>query len=147
MDPASHSEKRSVTYLLKGREIQSLYLYVGDLEKHEIHVNFKGHTLDCRRNINEHSFDSMGDDIIIQHENMTKSFLVEIAQRQYVEEDPTNDCRNYPNQEYASYEECDNQFVRNTLPGLTPIWMSENFSAVSTNVYDANDTYGEWLKM
>ena len=132
---------------LRGKEIQSLYLYGGDLEEHDIRVNFKGHTLECRRNINEHSFDSMGDDIIMQQENITKSFLVEIAQRQFVEEDPTNDCRNYPNQEYASYETCDNQFVRNTLPGLTPIWMSENFSAVSTNVYDANDTYGEWLEM
>ena len=66
----------------------------------EIRVIFKGHTLNCRRNINEHSFDSMGDDIIIQHGNITKSFLVEIAQRQFVEEDPTNECLNYPNQEY-----------------------------------------------
>ena len=132
---------------LVGKNIQSLYLYVNDLKNHDMHVNFKGHTLYCRHNIKEHSFDSIGDDIIIQQENITKSFLVEIAQRQFVEEDPTNDCRNYPNQEYASYEKCDNQFVRNTLPGLTPIWMSENFSAVSTNVYDANDTYGEWLEM
>ena len=135
---------------LEGKDIQSLYLYVGDLGNHDLHVNLKGRTLECRRNINENSFDSIGDDIIIQKSvqeyNQTKSYLVEIAQRQFVEEDPTNECRNYPNQEYDTYEDCDNQFIRNTLPGLTPIWMTGNFSAVSTLVYDENDTYGRLLR-
>ena len=48
-------------------------------------------------------------------------------------------------QEYDSYEDCDSQFIRNTLPGLTPIWMTGNFSAVSKLVYDENDTYGRLL--
>ena len=68
--------------------------------------------------------------------------MVGIAQREYVEEDPSNQCQNYPNDEYDSYAEYDNQFVRNKLPGLIPIWMTEDFSKVSTQVYDENGTYG-----
>ena len=72
------------------------------------------------------------------------SYMVGIAQREYVEENPSHECRIYPNNEYDSYEECDDQFVRNKLPGLTPIWMTEDFSEVSTQVYDENETYGEF---
>ena len=69
--------------------------------------------------------------------------MVDITQREFVEEDPANTCRNYPNLEYTSYEECDSQFVKNLLPGLTPVWMTENFTEVSTKVLDEN--YGELL--
>ena len=128
---------------LDGKNIQEVFLYIGDLRGHELQILFTGKSLDCRRNIIDHSFYSMGNDITLTQNNMTMSYMVGIAQREYVEDDPSSRCRNYPNNEYASYEECDNQFVRNKLPGLTPIWMTENFSKVSTQVYDKNETYGE----
>ena len=73
--------------------------------------------------------------------------MVDITQRVFVEEDPSTTCRNYPNLDYLSYEECDSHFVRNLLPGLTPVWMTEDFAAVSTQVYDENWTshLGEWV--
>ena len=127
---------------IDGKNIQQLYLSIGELEGHDLQIFFSGKSLKCRRNIIEHSFYSMGEEITLTQNNITKSYVVGIAQREYVEEDPSSRCRNYPNNEYASYEECDNQFVRNKLPGLTPIWMTEDFSEVSTHV-QWSDTYGE----
>ena len=67
---------------------------------------------------------------------MVRSYMVDIAQRVFVEEDPNSNCRNYPNQEYQSYQECDDKFVRNFLPGgLTPIWITDDFTEVSMQVF------------
>ena len=67
--------------------------------------------------------------------------MVDITQRVFVEEDPSNNCRDYPNQEYESYQECDDQFMRNIIPAeLTPIWITDNVERVSTHVVYENDT-------
>ena len=58
---------------------------------------------------------------------------------------PANGCRDYPNLEFLSYEECDDLFLRNLLPGLTPVWMTEDFDKVSTQVSDEDGTFGELL--
>ena len=127
---------------LKGKSIQNLNLYVGDLGNNTIKVQFKGRTLDSRRNIIEHSFDSIGDEVTLNEEKASKSYLVEITQRQHVENIPSNQCRIYPNEEHASYEDCDNQFVKSKLPGLTPVWMADQLEQVSTHVSDENGTCG-----
>ena len=54
-----------------------------------------------------------------------------------------NECRDYPNPEYASYDECDNQFMRASLPGLTPVWMTENPAEATIQKDDKNGTYGK----
>ena len=125
---------------LESKRIQQLGLQVGDLENYTIEIHFHGDTLDCRRNIKELiSFQSTGDAIKLMHKDLRRSYIVDISQRVFVEEDPTNTCRNYPNEEYLSYQECDDHFVRNQLPaGLVPVWMTEDFADVSTQVYDEN---------
>ena len=73
------------------------------------------------------------------HKDLRRAYIVDISQRVFVEEDPTNTCRNYPNEDYLSYQECDDHFVRNQLPaGLVPVWMTKDFADVSTQVYDKN---------
>ena len=38
-------------------------------------------------------------------------------------DDETSSCRNYPTSSYASYAECDTEYVRKVLPGgLIPFW-------------------------
>ena len=103
---------------------------------------------------NEHSFDSMGDDIIVQQENISKSFLVEIAQRQFVEEDPTNECRNYPNQDFNSYADCDDHYMRDRIeavaPGLnlTPPWLTDDLDNVTKEpVLASSQILGESLEI
>ena len=129
---------------LEGGQIQELVFYIGDLENYEIEVHFNGKTLDCRRPIKEHSLYSIGDPIRLVKDNTYKAYMVEISQRVFVEEDPTNACRDYPNKDYLSYEQCDDHFVRSLLPGLTPIWLTDDLSEVSTQVFDENGTYGEF---
>ena len=105
-------------------------------------VHFVGDSLDTRRRIKDHSFQSTGD--VIKYtgkEKTVKSYMVDISQKVLVEEDPNNKCRDYPNHEYRSYQECDDEFVRNVLPGdLTPIWVTDDFAEVSTQVFYENGT-------
>ena len=71
--------------------------------------------------------------------------MVEIAQREFVEEDPLNDCRDYPSAEYVSYDECDNKFMRETLNGLVPVWITEDLTEVTIQKDDENGTYCKFL--
>ena len=34
----------------------------------------------------------------------------------YSPEDPANPCTNYPNERFRSYEDCDEDFIRRSLP-------------------------------
>ena len=52
-----------------------------------------------------------------------------ISQEEYSAEDPANPCANYPTEEYESYADCDDHFVRSFLPpGLKPFWTVDNIS-------------------
>jgi len=130
---------------LKGKAIRSIFLYFGELESFSPYIKFEGSNLDCRRPIQEHSFYSRGDSIYLNKDNMSKTYAVEICQRQHVEEDPKNDCQNYPNKDFASYGDCDSQFVRNMLPSLMPVWITDDLSEVTTQLVDQNWTYGEFV--
>ena len=56
-------------------------------------------------------------------------FLCLISQEEYSPEDPANPCVNYPTEEYASYADCDDHYVRLFLPpGLKPFWTVDNVS-------------------
>ena len=79
------------------------------------------------------------------NDNIALHLIKSFSGRVFEEQDPANGCRNYPNLEYLSYEECDDQFLRKLLPGLTPVWMTEDFDQVSTQVFDENGTFGELL--
>ena len=57
------------------------------------------------------------------------------SQEEYSPDDPANPCVNYPTEEYESYAECDDHFVRRSLPpGLKPFWAVDNISQAS-NIY------------
>ena len=58
-----------------------------------------------------------------------------ISQEEYSPEDPANPCVNYPTEEYESYADCDDHFVRSFLPpGLKPFWTVDNISE-ATDVF------------
>ena len=74
------------------------------------------------------------------------------SQEEYSPEDPANPCVNYPTEEYQSYADCDDHFVRRSLPpGLKPFWSVDNISE-ATNTYsmkteDYDDLYSGVLGM
>ena len=65
-------------------------------------------------------------------------YIVKIKENVFVEEDPSQTCRNYPTSEFSSYTECDDLYVRKRLhqiaPGLnlTPVWMADDLDLVTT---------------
>ena len=125
---------------LRGRQIQQLFIGIGDLGNHRIAIWMYGNSLIAGRYIREHNFHSTGDSIQFE-KNKERAYVVDINQRIIVEEDPSSTCRDYPNQVYESYQECDDQFMRNILPPeLTPIWITDDFERVSTHVVYGNDT-------
>ena len=81
---------------LEGKHIQQLFLQIGSLENHAVEIQLGGVTLDCRRNIREHSLQSNGDAIRLDRENVSRAYMVNISQRVFVEKDPANGCRDYP---------------------------------------------------
>ena len=63
------------------------------------------------------------------------------SQEEYSPEDPANPCVNYPTEEYESYADCDDHFVRKSLPpGLRPFWAVDNISE-ATNNFHSNDLF------
>ena len=65
-----------------------------------------------------------------------------LSQEEYSPEDPANPCVNYPTEEYESYADCDDHFVRSFLPpGLKPFWNVDNISEATNTFYLEYDLY------
>ena len=61
------------------------------------------------------------------------------SQEEYSPEDPANPCADYPTEEYESYADCDDHFVRSFLPpGLKPFWTVDNISE-ATDKFNLDD--------
>ena len=82
----------------------------------------------------EISFFSNGDSMVMK--NSFTKYTVKIKKNVFVEEDPRKSCRNYPNVEFPSYAECDDQYMREKIdqvaPGLTPPWLTRDLEKVTT---------------
>ena len=71
------------------------------------------------------------------------AFIVFVnSQEEYSPEDPANPCVNYPTEEYESYADCDDLFIRRFLPpGLKPFWTVDNISDATDTFYLENDLF------
>ena len=57
------------------------------------------------------------------------------SQEEYSPEDPANPCVHYPTPEYSSYADCDDQFVRRSLPpGLQPFWAVDDIKEATNEL-------------
>ena len=55
------------------------------------------------------------------------TFIVQIEENVFVENDPTKTCKNYPNSDFRNYNDCDKDFIQNILASdfgleLFPSW-------------------------
>ena len=107
------------------------------LKKHNVTVELKlqGRNLAAHRDIQAHLFYHNGDVMKLDKYN-TSYFRVQIKKRVFIEGEPCNTCRNYPNSDFKSYRECDDHYMRrkvnNATPGLVPLWMTGDLSKVTT---------------
>ena len=90
------------------------------------------------RDYQEFRFASSGDNLELVPDKLSK-FVVKIKKTVFVEEDPSQTCRNYPTSEFESYTECDDKYMKKKIeeiaPGknLTPVWMTENLDTVTSH--------------
>ena len=59
------------------------------------------------------------------------------------EEDEKKKCKNYPTEEFESYDDCDRSFIRNKMKNefnITPFWTTDNLEEVTKiGVYDSDE--------
>ena len=68
------------------------------------------------------------------------------SQEENSPEDPASPCVNYPTEEYQSYADCDDHFVRSLLPpGLKPFWNVDNISEATDIFYFDHESKSELL--
>ena len=104
-----------------------------------------GNTVDTGRMIREYSTASAGDVIELRPNEMKRAYMVDINQRVIVEEATSSTCCDYPNQEYKSYQECDDRFMRKMVPSeLIPIWVADHAGTITTHaLYENGTTIGQ----
>ena len=101
-----------------------------------VELKLQGRSLATRRDILEHSFYSSGD--LMTLSNRFSSYVVKIKKTVFEAKQADKNCRPYPNADFASYKECDSEYMRvriNDLApdlDLTPPWITDDLNRVST---------------
>ena len=102
-----------------------------------LEVLVQGKELNTWRQISYNSFFSSGDSINPNPEAWN-IYSIRIKQNCFLEEDPAQNCRNYPNSDFPSYKDCDDEMSKihlaNKIPGVVPIWITDDLENVTTNV-------------
>ena len=69
-----------------------------------------------------------------------------LSRTEHSEEDKQRNCVHYPTLEYQTYAECDQDYVRRTLPSdLVPFWNVDNISQASS-FYERNGNEEIWQR-
>ena len=94
------------------------------MESYHIDLNVIGQEMNTNRDITEHFFYSTGDSMKARSGMETK-FVMEISENIYNEQDKSKNCQNYPNENFASYFDCEEHFVQEICKsyGVAPIWL------------------------
>ena len=73
--------------------------------------------------------------------SMVKKYVLAFEQWHYTPE--VRSCVDYPNEKYQSYEECDQEFVKQRTKdiGVIPFWATDNFEDVTK---EANSSIELW---
>ena len=140
-------QQKTIQYLSKHEKKKSLkevrFLFKNKTG-YKIEIRVEDGNLDCDRIIGGHQLHYDGDKIKLLSERMKHNFVVELKMNVFLEEDKSKKCRKYPNQDFSSYRECDNLYIKSTLaanyPGLVPIWATDDLATVSTAFPRAADT-------
>ena len=115
--------------------IRRMVMRFGDISGISLEVFVLGKSLESRKNIRSNAFYSQG--VPIRPKNMTwASYIVKTQEVIYMEEDKSKDCKNYPNSEFQSWGDCEDQGSREILakrfPNIIPVWLNDNLENVTT---------------
>ena len=96
-----------------------------------------------RRKLIQNSFEYEGAKIVLESLFNTKmrTYALTISQRIDLETDTGKNCKDYPNENFSSYRECDEKFVYdevmknfNIVP-LVPFWAAKSIDEITENMY------------
>ena len=98
-----------------------------------VELRVRGKTLKSQRDIPEHRLYASGDDLKLTKLNQFSSYIMKIKENVFVEEDKTKNCRNYPNLDFESYNDCDFQYMRSKVKEmmLMPPWLTDDLDNVT----------------
>ena len=119
--------------------VKSIDLLFNDMRQNSsVSLKLQQRGMILHRDYQEFRSHSKGDNLELMPDKVSK-FVVKIKKTVFVEEDPSQTCRNYPTPEFESYTECDDKYVKKKIeeiaPGknLTPVWMTENLDTVTSH--------------
>ena len=117
----------------KGVKIMNLRLNTEEAFQ-AMQIQLQGETVATHRDIYDHTLFSTGDAMTAKPGEHRK-FAVRIDENIFVEEDESKNCREYPNSDFASYSDCDDNFTRGicSKAGLVPIWMADQLDKVTVH--------------
>ena len=91
-----------------------------------------------RRKINSNSFDYEGPPIEIKNLYSTRVLTIALSLSQTIDLEPMKQCKNYPNQNFLSYRECDENFVYNKIVqnySMMPFWAAKKIDEITDIAY------------
>ena len=119
---------RSITFLLRNLSEFDIKILVEDKE-----------LLSCNRQIMQHQLLFSGDDIRLEKSKkfIGRSYSIAFTKTEFVEKDTTKNCKIYPNEDFESYKECDDEFIKEAYKefnGTLPAWMNLSQSNVQSEI-------------
>ena len=94
----------------------------------------------ARRKLIQNSFEYEGAKIELESLYYTKmrTYALTISQRIDLETDKGKNCKDYPNENFSSYSECDENFVYNEVVekfNMMPFWAAKNINEITNITY------------
>ena len=116
-------------------------IFGGTFQVDAVELKLSGKTIATRRILDENQFYSSGDRMILTNDDLKSGvfsqYTVKIKKSVNVEEDPGKFCRNYPNDDFQSFEDCDFNFMRKRVKeispnrDLIPPWLTDDLDKVT----------------
>ena len=93
-----------------------------------------------KRSLTSDPFDYEGEKLRIDLTTaQSKFYALTLSQKIYLEADVGKNCKNYPNKEFASYRECDENFVYNEVKQhykMMPFWAAKSIEEITDIKYE-----------
>ena len=138
--------------MFKQGSIETVFFFFSTQLEGNVQILMESSTLFADRDLSVQSRYKIGHDIVVPLNTepgkspVRKTYDVILSKNTYVENDPTKGCRNYPTENFTSYNACDKDFVQKELDqivgkGFLPFWAVDDFAQVSEeNVTDIDPT-------
>jgi hypothetical protein len=121
---------------IKETGIETLEIWFHDMKNFSATVRLQGSTTASSRHISANAFFSTGPTVTLVN-GLSKSYIMQIKKNIFVEEDTSKMCRIYPNTDFATFADCDDQFLRKEMdrlfPKIVPIWLSDDMRQVTSH--------------